>query len=1054
MDSRREAPHTATSANKAGTPWFQRLSRPILFLTVSLALVGAYLAFTIPVSVFPNTDFPRIVIGVDNGVMPIDQMLVTITRPIEEAVNSVPGLQKVTSITSRGSAEVDLFFDWKSDMILTLQRVDAVVARLQPELPTTAKVETHRLTFAVFPIIGYSLTSDSMPPNKLWEVATYDLKPRINRLDGVASVIVQGGRIPEFQVTPEPARLLTAGVTVPDILDAIRRTNLIDSPGLIEHGHQLVLGLVSGQVRTPEQIGQIVVKNSPAGVPIRLGDIAKIAPSVAPVYTIVTANGKPAVLLNVNRQPESNTLDVANEVHALIQELTPSLPPGVHLEPFYDQSTIVHDSIASVRDAVLIGIVLSSAILVLFLRDWGTSLVAGLVIPMTLLITFIVLKLTNQSFNLMTLGGLAAAVGLVIDDAIVVLENIVLHRDAGQSHFHAIQSALGELTVPLIGSTITPIVVFLPLISITGVTGSFFRALAVTMTVSLLTSLFLALSWTPTLSQYLVRRKGASVIPGDSSEASPDMAALLATEESHLTGFFGRVVEFYGRTMQAILKRPWVLAVSSVVIVVLTFACYKYLGSDLLPEMDEGGFILDYFTPPGSSLAESNRILLHIEEILHATPEVENTSRRTGLQLGLAAVTEANRGDFTVKLKRGRKRGIDDIIADVRSEIEQKEPATKVEFIQILQDMIGDLTSQPEPIVIKLFSRDGKLLNDTAPRVAEAIGKVHGVVDVLNGVENTVSGPAVTFQVNPTVAARVGFTSEEVALDAAAVLEGEPAATPVILNDRAYTIRVRFPEQNRASLDRMGDTLLTSSTGRTATLGSLATISTDPGETEILRENLQRLVQVTGRFDGVDLGTGIAAVQKAVNELHLPSSIRVEYGGTYQEQQKSFRDLLMVLFLALLLLFAVLLFEFHTFSAPAAILGSALLSSFGGFVALLVTNTTFNVASFMGMIMVIGIVAKNGILLLDAEHRFRGLGFSAQDAMIQAGRRRLRPIVMTALATIAGMLPLAFAIGAGSQMLKPLAIAVIGGLLSSMVLSLIFTPAIHFYLQPKEAAQG
>src|SRR3989475_1248239 len=742
MDPRREAPHSATSANKAGAPWFQRLSRPILFLTVSLALVGAYLAFTIPVSVFPNTDFPRIVIGVDNGVMPIDQMLVTITRPIEEAVNSVPGLQKVTSITSRGSAEVDLFFDWKSDMILTLQRVDAVVARLQPELPTTAKVETHRLTFAVFPIIGYSLTSDSMPPNKLWEVATYDLKPRINRLDGVASVIVQGGRIPEFQVTPDPARLLTAGVTVPDILDAIRRTNLIDSPGLIEHGHQLVLGLVSGQVRTPEQIGQIVVKNSPAGVPIRLGDIVQIAPSVAPVYTIVTANGKPAVLLNVNRQPESNTLHVANEVHALIQELTPSLPPGVHLEPFYDQSTIVHDSIASVRDAVLIGIVLSSVILVLFLRDWGTSLVAGLVIPVTLLITFIVLKLTNQSFNLMTLGGLAAAVGLVIDDAIVVLENIVLHRDAGQSRFQAIQSALRELTVPLIGSTITPIVVFLPLISITGVTGTFFRALAVTMTVSLLTSLFLALSWTPTLSQYLVRRKGASVIPGDSSEASPDMAALLATEESHLSVFSGRIVDFYARTMKAVLKFPWVLAASSVVIVVLSIVSYLSLGSGLLPEMDEGGFILDYDTPPGSSLAESDRILQHIEKILHSVPEVENTSRRTGLQLGLAAVTEANRGDFTVRLKRDRSRAIDEIISDVRSQVEQTEPATKIEFIQVLQDMIGDLTSAPEPIVIKLFAQDAQLLGDAAPQVADAIGKIqigkaHPVVDILNGIENT-----------------------------------------------------------------------------------------------------------------------------------------------------------------------------------------------------------------------------------------------------------------------------------------------------------------------------
>ena len=724
----------------------------------------------------------------------------------------------------------------------------------------------------------------------------------------------------------------------------------------------------------------------------------------------------------------------------------------MHIEPFYDQSTIVHESIASVRDAVLLGLLLSSVILVLFLRDWGTSLVAGLVIPATLLVTFIVLRLTGQTFNLMTLGGLAAAVGLVIDDAIVVLENIVLHRDAGQGRFEAIQSALKEMTIPLIGSTITPIVVFLPLITITGVTGSFFRALAVTMTVSLFTSLLLALSWTPTLSQYLVRRRAT---PSDEAESSSggDVAALLAAEEAHLSGFFGRVVAFYARAMEAVLKHRLLLAASSVVIIILAFVCYRALGSDLLPEMDEGGFILDYWTPPGSSLAESDRILQHIEEIVRSKPEVENTSRRTGLQLGLAAVTEANRGDFTVKLKRDRKRDIDEVISDVRSEIEQTEPAAKVEFVQVLQDMIGDLTSQPEPIVIKLFSQDPKLLANTAPRVAGAIQKVHGVVDVLDGIENTISGPATTFQINPAVAARAGFTPEEVAVDASAILEGEPAATPVVVNDRAYTIRVRFPEQVRSTLDRMSNTLLTSATGRTATLGSLATVSTDPGQTEIRRENLQRLLEVTGRFEGVDLGSGIASVKKAVDDLHLPSSIRVEYGGTYAEQMKSFRDLLMVLVLALVLLFAVLLFEFRTFSAPAAILASALLSTFGGLLALLITRTTFNVASFMGMIMVIGIVAKNGILLLDAEHRFRALGFSAKDSMIQAGRRRLRPIAMTALATVAGMLPLAFAIGKGSQMLKPLAITVVGGILSSMVLSLIFTPAIHFYLQPEKAAQ-
>jgi len=1041
-------------------PWFRKLSRPILFLTVSLALVGAYLAFSIPIAVFPNTDFPRIIIGVDNGVMPIDQMLVTITRPLEEAVNSVPGLQKIVSTTSRGSAELNLFFGWNSDMILTLQRVDAVVARMQAELPQGAKIETHRLTFASFPIIGYSLTSDAIPQSKLWEIATWDLKPRLNRLDGVASILVQGGRVPEFQITPDPARLLAAGITVTDILDAIRRTNLIDSPGLLEHDHQLVLGLISGRVRTPEEISQIVVKSSKDGVPIRLGDIAKIGPSEAPVYTMVTANGKPAVLLSVNRQPESNTLQVAREVHDTIAELRQTLPPGVHLEPFYDQSMIVQDSIASARDAVLIGILLSSAILVLFLRDWGSSLVAALVIPVTLSLTLIVLKLTGQTFNLMTLGGLAAAVGLVIDDAIVVLENIVLHRDAGESRFTAIQKALRELIYPLIGSTITPIVVFLPLIATTGVTGSFFRALAITMTVSLLSSLLLAVTWTPTLSQYLVRRMQAS----DTQAAKvADPSSLIQAEEAQFTRFFGKIVSFYVNLIQALFKRPLLLAAGSLAILVGSVACYKLLDSDLLPAMDEGGFILDYYTPPGSSLAESDRILQRIEKIVRQQPEVENTSRRTGLQLGLAAVTEANRGDFTVRLKQGPRRDIDDIIADIRSAIKNTEPAADVEFVQVLQDMIGDLTSAPEPVVIKLFSQDPKSLQTLAPRVAEAIQKLPHVVDVLDGIENTTSGPAVTYQVNPVIAARAGFTPEEVATDAAAVLEGEPAATPVVLNDRTYTIRVRFPEQNRASLDKLGDTLLTSSTGKTATLSSLASVQSDPGQIEIRRENLQRLVEVTARFEGVGIGVGMDSVKKAVAGLHLPSSVRVEYGGLYEEQQRSFRELTTVFLLALALLFAVLLFEFRNFSAPVSILVSALLSTFGGFLALLVTRTTFNVASFMGMIMVVGIVAKNGILLLDADQRYRKLGFAPQEAMIQAGRRRLRPIAMTALATIAGMLPLAVASlfrnlpvlgGSGSEMLQPLAIAVIGGLLSSIVFSLVVTPTLYCYLDRTEGPEA
>ena len=1035
--------------------WVAQHSRPVIFLILTLGLLGAYLAFTIPVSVFPQTNFPRVLIAVDNGVMPIDQMMVTITRPLEEAVNSVPGLLTVRSNTSRGSAEIDLYFRWDVDMFQTLQYVNAAISRIQPELPATAKIRADRLTFAAFPVIAYSLTSDTTPMTRLWEMATYEMKPRLNRLDGVSTVIVQGGQEPEFYITPEPAKLLTAGITVSDILDAVRRTNLIDSPGLLERNHQLYLGLINGQVRTPEQIANAVIKNTPAGIPVRIGDVAAVAPGVKPVYTVVTANGKPAILLNINRQPDGNTVQVAKEVRDEIDIIRKTLPPGIDIQPFYDQSIIVSDSIKSVRDAILIGLILASIILVVFLRDWGTSLVAGLVIPVTVLVTFIALKLMGQTFNLMTLGGLAAAVGLVIDDAIVVVENIVLHRDLGQSRLGAIRSALKEITSPLIGSTITPIVVFVPLIVITGVYGVFFRALAVTMTVSLITSLALALTWTPNLSQYLIRRKNETLTnnhDGQNSEAENgdqgeiDASRILAAEEKHLSGFFMRVIGFHERWLRRALERPLLMVLFSAGLIVVSVLCFMFTDTDLLPEMDEGGFVIDYIMPAGSSLAETNRVITHIEEMLREVPEVQSTSRRTGLQLGLAGVTEANTGDILVKLKPKRGRGIEDIIADVRGDIKQKEPALDVEFIQVLQDMIGDLTSAPEPIQIKLFSQDPKQLEQWAPKVGDAIGKIEGVVDVLNGIDNTISGPAVTFQVDPSVAARAGFTAEEVALDASAILEGEPAPTPVVTNDRAYTIRVRFPSENRASLEAIRDTLLVSSSGHTATLGSLASIIETPGQTEIHRENLQRDVAVTARLEGRGLGSGMADVQKAVAGLHIPSSIRVEYGGQYQDQRQNFHDLSIVLVLAVLLLFIVLLFEFGTFAAPVSILSSALLSTSGVFIALLITRTTFNISSFMGMIMVIGIVAKNGILLLDADQKMRKFGLSAEDAMLRAARRRLRPIVMTALATVAGMLPLAFALGAGSQMLQPLAISVIGGVLISMILSLVITPAVHFYM--------
>ena len=584
-------------------------------------------------------------------------------------------------------------------------------------------------------------------------------------------------------------------------------------------------------------------------------------------------------------------------------------------------------------------------------------------------------------------------------------------------------------------------VVFLPLVSVIGVTGSFFRALAITMTAALLTSLALALTWTPGLSYVLLRdrKKNGDTDAGNSNHGSP--------HGDHAAGrIMSRVLATHRLVLEWALDRPLWVGVICLLLVAATWGGYRLLGSDLLPQMDEGGFILDYIMPAGSSLNETNRVLEHVEHILRSEPEVEITSRRTGLQMGFAAVTEANTGDFTVKLKAHRSRSVWDVMDEVRARVKSAEPELDIEITQVLQDNINDLSNAPEPIQVKMFSNDPQLLGQVGPRVGDAISKIPGVVDVENGIDNTISGPATSFSVDPAAASRLGFTPAEISEDATAILDGIPTSNPIIANGRPYTVRVRLGDDSRASLDSIRNTVFNSSAGHTATLGSLATVEPLPPQNEIRRENLQRQIVVTGDLEGSDLGSAVARVRQAVAELHLPSSVRVVYGGAYEEQQKSFHDLLQVLLLALVLVFGVLLAEFRNFPAPVAILTSSVLSISGVIAALLVTGTTFNVASFMGLIMVIGIVAKNGILLLDADERFRAQGASARDAMLQAAQRRLRPIAMTALAAVCGMLPLAFGLGAGSQMLQPLAIAVIGGVCISMVLSLVVTPLVYFLL--------
>ena len=1008
-------------------------SRAIVVIVVLLCAAGLYATWQLPVAIFPETDFPRIVVIVDNGEAPASQTLVSVTRPIEEAMNGIPGITRIRSKTARGSAEISLFFDWGGDIRQELNLVQARMSQLLTTLPPTAEIRNiDRLTFAVFPVIGYSLTSDKRDQATLTDLATYIVRPQLARLPGVAIVGVAGGKTREFHVTIDPEKLTAHNVSAQQVVEAIKNSNIIVSPGLIEENHQLELALISGQAKRPDELNDIVVATV-NNAPVHVEDVATVAPGVEPQYTIVTADGHPAALVNINRQPDANTVAVVDAVKGALTAMRGQIPKDVRVAAYYDQSLLVRDSISSVRDSILVGLLLSVVILYVFLRNWGTTFVAILVIPVTVLVTFLAMWLTGLSFDLMTLGGVAAAIGLVIDDAIVVVENIYTHMSRGQSRREAVQTAVSEITVPIIGSTITPVVVFLPLTLLTGVTGVFFRSLALTMSVALLTSLVLALAFTPVLAQRFVRAKATESVDDEESRGR----------------ILGAIIRRYESILGLALDQRWIIGIVIVLVLAGSYALYHVLGSEFLPEFDESAFVLDYLAPAGSSLEETNRMLGHVEEMLMKTPEVESYSRRTGLEMGLF-VTEPNRGDFAVKLKSDHKRSTEDVIAELRGKIAESEPALDIEFVGIVPDVIGDLEGNPEPIEVKLFSEDAAALQAKADEVETAIKKVSGVVDTKNGV--VISGPAVTFNIDPARASQFGVTANDVATTITTAMSGDSASS-ILQQDRLIKVRVIFPADVRTSLDKVKALQVRSSSGQLFRLDQVADVEIDKGQAEIERENLRQMVAVTGRLEGNDLGTAIRQIQQQmVKDVKLPPGMTVEYGGLYQEQQSSFRELALALILAVLLVFITLLIEFRSFAHPIAIVTGAVLALSGVLLALFITGSTLNVVSLMGMIMIVGIVAKNGILMLDAVEEHLAAGDTLRLALLRSGRRRFRPVLMTSLAAMLGMLPLALAIGAGSELLQPLAIAVIGGLSMALALSLIVTPTVYAMLRREHSS--
>ncbi len=1005
----------------------------IAFMSVALCLGGAYAAFHIPSSVFPQTDFPRVVILVDNGVMPADEMMATITRPIEESMKDIPGSLSVRSATGRGSAEINVFFTWSVDMIQSELYVLSRLSQIRSTLPATAATTVYRITFSAFPIIGVSLTSHTRDITDLWETARYDLKVRFLQIPGVARVDLVGGRRPEFHVIVDPAKLQASGLGLSDVTEALDRNNLVSSAGMHEENHTLYLTVVDGRVYTIPEIEDLVVR-AVDGHPIRIGDIARVRRGPEPVFNIVTADGVNAVLLNIRSQPDGSTLDIAAALQKDLADLRRELPPDMKLALFYDQSVIVRDSVRSVWEAILFGLVLSILIIYSFLKSWGTTLVATLVIPVTVLITLVSMRLTGLSFNLMTLGGIAAAIGLVIDDAIVVVEAIYAKTMTGLDSEGAVQAGIGEIVRPLVGSTLTPVVVFVPLAFLDGITGVFFRALAMTMVVSLITSLVLAVTLTPSLATWLIR-----FVHRPRDQAHPEEGGFVLQ----------RVIRVYEVAVRAALRFRWLTVGMCLVVLAAGFGLYQRLNTEFLPPMDEGGFVIDYFTPPGTSLSETNRQLLQAETILRSVPEVESYSRRTGARLALA-IAEPNTGDFLVKLKANRARPTDEVISELRRRFNAALPGVNWEFPGILSDLIGDLMWAPQPIEIKLFSTDTAFLKAQAPQVEAELQKVPGVVDTFDGL--VYAGSTLSLKVHPVDAARFGLTAEDIATTVNAALLGETAST-VLEGDRVVDVRVMADPSASARVATLRDLPIRAPDGRVLRLSQVVDITEEPGQLELRREDLRQDVAVTARLEGRDLGSAMAEIQDRLSrDLSLPPGT-IEYGGLYQQQQESFRNLLAVLGMAIVLVFTVLLLEFRSFLEAFSIVFGAVLAMFGTVFALWITGTSLNVVSFLGAIIGVGIVAKNGILMLDFVEHLLAEGLPLDEALVRSGRRRLRPVLMTSLAAALGMLPLAYGVGSGADMLKPLAVAVIGALCISVLLSLVATPAV-LYLLRRGAAQG
>jgi CzcA family heavy metal efflux pump len=989
-----------------------------LSVVLVLILAGGFFAYReMQISLFPEITFPKIKVIADAGLQPVDKMMVSVTRPLENAIKQVPDLKLIRSTTSRGSCEISAFMDWKSDIDLDQQRIESKINQLRNILPPDVEITVEKMNPSILPVSGYSLESHTMSPVELKQLATYTIKPFLSQVDGVSDIRIIGGKTKEYWLELDGQRMSSLSVTPQMISQALSSTNFIRSNGFLSDYKFLYLAVTDASVKNKKELENLVIRNNGKRI-VQLKEIADVQIREAIEYTKINANGHEGLLIAVVKQPNANLVDISTAMSAKLEQLKKILPAGVTIKPYYIQADFVNGSVKSVTDSIWIGLALAIIVAIFFLRSWKASATILITIPVTLGLTLSILYALGYTFNIMTLGAIAAAIGLIIDDAIVVVEQI--HRTHEEHPEEpttlVLQKAISYLFPAMLGSSVSTIVIFIPFALMTGVAGAYFKVMTDTMIITLLSSFFVTWMGLPVI--YLLLTKNS-----DSNQAHRQRKPKQEVKNQRWVSYF--------------IRRPWISIAGVMVLIAAIVLILPALETGFLPEMDEGSIVLDYASPPGTSLEETDRMLREAEKIIVNVPDVATYSRRTGTQMGFF-ITEPNTGDYLIQLKEDRSRSTDEVINQIRQKIEASQPALTIDFGQVITDMLGDLMSSVQPVEIKIFGDDKRRLQELSRQVANEITSIEGTADVFDGI--TIAGPSVSIRPNEAALLQYGLTPADFQTQFQTSLEGNPAGD-LFDNEQLSVVKMVYPRSRTMGLADIRQLQIFLPAGGRMPITSLADVSIKPGDAQVERENLQMMGVVTARLENRDLGSVMNDIRAKISgSVQLPPGYHIEYGGEYAEQQKSFKELLMILITSSLLVFGVILFLFKDFKIAFLILGVAVLGIAGSYLALFITNTPLNVGSYTGVIMIVGIIGENAVFTY-LQFKKSLSGSTVNDAIIYSISTRLRPKLMTALGAIIALLPLALGIGAGAQLHQPLAISVIGGFLVALPLLLIVLPA-------------